>query len=158
MSIPDVIEHFTSKSFTQQLRAGEEIVSLACVNRHLYDQLKDTWQGIKNRFMNAQRVQLSTRFPSLITDIETYGPAWKLCPFPVWRALRIERWWYYPQNSRIQRGWQLEEVFWTSDLEKLHSVFDCLHHTCGLYEYEELVLQWWTWDYITQAWEEENKV
>ena len=104
--------------------------------------------------LSSLRLQiLMDQIPTLRADIEFFGRPSRLGNFPRWNAFRIERWWFWPESSRIQRGWHLEEVCWIDNLRELPALYRDLYHSGGLYQHEQLVITLWVWDYLSACWE-----
>ena len=78
--------------------------------------------------------------------------------YPVWRRVRVERWWYFSSDSRFGNGWVLHTVHYLHHLDDLNALWEKLHHTCGLYMHNQIIVSWWTWDYDCCEWQEEDCV
>ena len=131
----------------------ETLWHLALTDRQVRPLILQHVADRRERLVRLRLQALCADIPSMMADVEVFGRPSRLWNIPCWYALKVERWWYWPENSNIQRGWHLEEVFWIDNLCELPASYRRLYHSCGLYQHEQLVITWWMWDYVSAFWE-----
>ena len=144
------------------------LLDLAMVNKNAWRYSTQKYREHTDAVCDEKFPIVCKRFPSFKSDVLRYGLpdlrralVWsngEYWLYPVWRRVRVERWWYFCSDSRFDIGWELHTVHYLHHLHVLNALWEKRYHTCGLYMHQQIILSWWTWGYDRCVWEEEDCV